>query len=78
MILISFEVLYERHNFPKFHRCGSKIVPAMPFSILNFKWAWQVQFLSHTPVTLKNNVFFIDVQMILVTFFENSNHFGVN
>ena len=31
MVLISFKDLYKIHIFPKFHRCGSKIVPAMPF-----------------------------------------------
>ena len=50
----------------------------MPISILNFKWAWQAQFLSHTPVTLKFTVFFIDVQMILVSFFEILNQKSVN
>ena len=30
MVLISFKDLYEIHIFPEFHRCGSKIVPAMP------------------------------------------------
>jgi hypothetical protein len=38
-----------------------------------FKWAWEAQFLSHTPVTLKSYVFFIDVQMILVSFFKIPN-----
>ena len=50
----------------------------MPFLILSFKWAWQAQFLSHTPVTLKFYVFFIDVQMILVSFFEIPNQKSVN
>ena len=45
----------------------------MPFSILNFKWVWQTQFLSHTSQILKNYVFFIDVQMILLSFFDNPN-----
>ena len=49
----------------------------MPFSILNFKWAWQAHFLGHTPVTLKFYVFFIDVQMLLVSFFEILSRFGV-
>jgi hypothetical protein len=33
------------------------------------KRAWQAQFLSYTLVTLRKNVFFKDVQMILVSFF---------
>ena len=48
-------------------------MPATPFSILNFKWVWQAQFLGHTPQILKNCVFFIDVQMILVPFFDIPN-----
>ena len=56
--------------FPKFQGCSSIIVPATPFWILKFKWAWQTQFLSHNLVTLKNYVFFKDLQMILVPFFH--------
>ena len=59
--------------FPKFQGCSSIIVPATPFWILKFKWAWQTQFLSHNPVTLKNCVFFVDLQMILISFFDVSN-----
>ena len=70
MILISFEHLQKILIFPKFQGCNSKIVPAMPFWILKFKWAWQTQFLSHNLVTLKNYVFFKDLQMILVPFFH--------
>ena len=50
----------------------------MPISILNFKWAWQAQFLSHTPVTLKFYVFFIDVQMILISFLKIPNQKSAN
>ena len=53
-------------------------MPATPFSILNFKWVWQAQFLSHTPQILKNYVSFIDVQMILLSFFDNSNQKSTN
>ena len=56
--------------FPKFQCCSSIIVPATPFWILKFKWVWQTQFLSHNLVTLKNYVFFKDLQMILVPFFH--------
>ena len=73
MILISFEHLQKILIFPKFQGCNSKIVPATPFWILKFKWAWQTQFLSHNLVTLKNCVFFVDLQMILVSFFDVSN-----
>ena len=31
MVLISLKDLYKIHIFPKFHRYGSKIVPATPF-----------------------------------------------
>ena len=56
--------------FPKFQGCSSIIVPAMPFRILKFKWAWQTQFLSHNLVSLKNYVFFKDLQSILVPVFH--------
>ena len=70
MILISFKDLYEIHIFPKFHRCGSKIVPATPFWNLNFKWAWQAQFLSHNLLSLQNCLFFTNKEMMLMSFFE--------
>ena len=53
-------------------------MPATPFSILNFKWVWQTQFLSHTSQILKNYVFFIDVQMVLLSFFDNPNQKYLN
>ena len=74
MVLISFIDLYKIHIFPKFHRCGSKIVPATPFWNSNFKWAWQAQFLSHIYETLEKYVFYIDLWVILVPFFEI--HYG--
>ena len=77
MVLISFKDLYKIHIFPKFHGCGSKIVPATPFWNLNFKWAWQAQFLSHTYETLEKYVFYIDLWMILVPFFDISNQKSV-
>ena len=70
MVLISFQDLYKIHIFPKFHRCGSKIVPAMPFWNLKFKWAWQAQFLSHNLLSLQNCLFFTNKEMMLVSFFE--------
>ena len=50
----------------------------MPFSILSLKWVWRAQSLSHNPATLKSYVFFIDVQMILLSFFDNPNQKYVN
>ena len=73
MVVISFVRLQKINNFPKFGRCGSKIEPATPNSILNFKWAWQTQFLSHTHQILGNYSFFVDEQMILLPFFYISN-----
>ena len=70
MVLISFKDLYEIHIFPEFHRCGSKIVPATPFWNLNFKWAWQAQFLSHNLLSLQNCLFFTNKEMMLMSFFE--------
>ena len=70
MVLISFQDLYKIHIFPKFHRCGSKIVPATPIWSLNFKRAWQAQFLSHTYEILEKCLFYIDLEMILVPLFD--------
>ena len=78
MVLISFEHLKNILIFPKFQLCSSKIVPATPFWILKFKRAWQAQFLSHNLVTLKNCVFFIGVQMILIPFFDTHNQKSKN
>ena len=70
MVLISLKDLYKIHIFPKFHRCGSKIVPATPFWNLNFKWAWQAEFLSHNLLSLQNCLFFTNKEMMLMSFFE--------
>ena len=40
-----------------------------------FKWALHAQFLSHNLVILKNNVFFEDKQMILLSLFDISTGF---
>ena len=40
---------------------------------MNFKWAWQTQFLSHTHQILENYSFFVDEQMTLLPFFYISN-----
>ena len=64
------------YYFLKLQGRGSKIEPATPFSILSFenlKWVWQAHFLSHTPVIFENCVFFIVVEMILLTFFDTPN-----
>ena len=70
MIIISFVDLQKISLFPKFGGYGSKIEPATPNSILNFKWAWQTQFLSHTHQILENYSFLVDEQMILLPFFK--------
>ena len=77
MVLISFQDLYKIHIFPKFHRCGSKIVLDMPFWSLNFKRAWQAQFLSHTSEILDKYLFYIDLEMILVPLFDIPNQKSV-
>ena len=64
------------YYFLKLQGRGSKIQPATPFSILSFenlKWVWQAHFLSHTPVIFENCVFFLVVEMILLTFFDTPN-----
>ena len=73
IIVISFEHLQKLYWFWKFWGCGMKFRPVMPFWILSLKWAWRAQFLSCTPAILKSYVFFIDIQMILSSFFDNSN-----
>ena len=70
MVLISFQDLYKIHIFPKFQRCGSKIEPATPIWSLNFKRAWQAQFLSHTHETVEKYVFYMELRMILLPFFK--------
>ena len=59
IVLVSFKDRYKIGLFPKFHRCGSKIVPTTPIWSLNFKRAWQAQLLSHTYETLEKYVSFI-------------------
>ena len=64
------------YYFLKLQGRGSKIEPAMPFSILSFenlKWVWQAHFLSHIPVIFEKFVFFIVVEMISLTFFDTPN-----
>ena len=77
MVLISFQNLCKIDIFPKFQRCGSKIEPATPFWNLNFKWTWQAKFLSHTYETLEIYVLYIDLEMILVSFFDIPNQKSV-
>ena len=43
--------------------------------ISNLKWAWQAQFVSHTPLIFKNSLFFVDNQIIVVIFFKISSSF---
>ena len=40
---------------------------------MNFRWAWQAQFLSYISQILKKYAFLIDVQMILLPFFDIPN-----
>ena len=68
MVIISFFNPYKMHNFPKFGGCGSNNKPATPFWILNFKWVWQAQFLSHNFLILQNCIFFEGKQIILLSF----------
>ena len=56
--------------FPKLQGCGSKIEPAMPLWISEFKRAWQAQFLSYNLETLEKWIFLKGVQIILLPFFH--------
>ena len=78
MILILFVNLWKKITSPKFEDCSPKIRPAMAISSLNFSRAWQLHFLCHTLVLLKNHVLFIDEEMILKPFFHNSTQILVN
>ena len=72
MVQISFEHPSKISNFPKLQGCGLKnepVVLILKFQGPKLKRAWQAQFLSHTLVILEYEGFFIDVEMILVTFF---------
>ena len=69
VVLLSFEDLQKIRIFPKFRRRSSKIVPAMPISILNLSRAWQPQFLCHTLEILVSVGSFIDKQMMFYKFF---------
>ena len=73
MTLILIVCLQKIYNFENLEGCSSIIEPATPILILNFNGAWQAQFLNHTHVTLGNYVFFIDLQMILLAFFDIPN-----
>ena len=53
------------------------IEPTRPILISDFNGVWQAQFLSHTHVTLGKYVFFIDLQMILLAFFDIPNQKSV-
>ena len=45
----------------------------MPISILSYQRAWQTFKISHTLQIFKNDLSFIDEQMILLPLFDNSN-----
>ena len=55
-----------------------KTRPATPLLVLSLNWVWQAHFLSHTHVTLKSYVIFNDIQMILLSFFDNPNQKYIN
>ena len=73
MIVISFVNLQKISLSQKFEGCGSKIEPAMPISISNCQRVWQTFSMSHALQIFKNDLFFIDEQMILLSFFDNPN-----
>ena len=45
----------------------------MPISILRYQRAWHTFKICHTLQIFKNDLFFIDEQMILLSFFDNTN-----
>ena len=52
---------------------GSFLLFRTTISILSYQRAWQTFKRSHTFQIFKNDSFFIDEQMILLPFFDNSN-----
>ena len=72
MTLILFVCLQKICNLAKLGGRRPKIEPATPISILNFKWTWQAQFFTHTHEILEKCVFFRDLQIILLAFFDTS------
>ena len=81
MLIISFERLYKIHICTKLQRCGLKIEPTTlisKFQSSKLKRMWQAQFFSYTLVTLRNNVSFKDVKMILISFFDISKMHGID
>ena len=73
MVLISFVDIQKIRIFTKFGECSSKIEPTMPISILRYQRAWHTFKICHTLQIFKNDSFFIDEQMLLLSFFDNTN-----
>ena len=66
----TFFTLYLSNLNPEGEVSSFKINRFMVHYISKLKWAWQAQFLSHILITLKNNVFFVDKQIILLPLFD--------
>ena len=66
-VLIRFQL------FTKFERHSLKNEAAMPLTIKNFSRAWQGHFLSQALQTWQICFFFVDVQMILLSYLDTSD-----
>ena len=67
-----FFTLYLSNLNPEGEVSNSKIDGIMTNYISKLKWMWRARFLSYILVILKNNVFFEDKQMILLSLFDIS------
>ena len=56
--------------FAKFRNGSSKNRPATPLTILNFSRAWRAHFLSNTLQTWQSCLFFVDLQLILLSLLD--------
>ena len=69
-VITTFFTQYISYLQLKGQGCSCKIDCFMGNYISKLKGAWQAQFLGHTLVTLKNSLFFEDVQMMLLWLFD--------
>ena len=68
----TFLTQYLSNLNPEGEVSSSKIDGFMGNYISKLKWAWQAQFLSYVLLILRNNLFFEDKQMILLSLFDIS------
>ena len=70
VIVISIVDLQKTNNFAKFGGYCSKNAPATPLRSLKWSRAWQAHFLSNALQTWQSCLFFVDVQLILLSLLD--------